>query len=188
MKRVLIYLVGLMLFASGCSFENHELDRMMSFRASLLSGMGCSFKADITADYQQEVYRFVMDCKSDELGNLQFTVQEPESISGISGEISEDKGKLTFRNDTMLAFETLTDEQITPVAAPWILLKTLRGGYVTSCCKEEDLLRVTIDDSYRDDALHVDIWFDAENNPLRAEILWKDRRILTLEVTNFVIV
>lgn len=187
MRRVLIYLVGLMLLASGCSFENHELDRMMSFRASLLSGIGCSFRANITADYQQEVYQFAMDCRSDEQGSLHFTVQEPESISGISGEISEDKGKLTFHNDTILAFDTLTDEQITPVAAPWILLKTLRGGSVTSCCKEEDLLRVSIDDGYRDDALHVDVWFDAENKPLRAEILWKDRRILTLEVTNFVI-
>ena len=187
MKRVLIFLVVLMLLASGCSFENHELDRMMSFRASLLSGIGCSFLTNITADYQQELYQFVMDCRSDEQGSLHFTVCEPESISGISGEIADDKGKLTFHNDTVLAFETLTDDQITPVAAPWILVKTLRGGYVTSCCKEENLLRVSIDDSYRDDALHVDIWFDAENNPFRAEILWKDRRILTLEVTNFVI-
>ena len=187
MKKVLIFLVVLMFVASGCRFENRELERMMSFRASVLSGMGCSFKVDITADYQQEVYQFGMDCRSDEQGNLHFTVQEPESISGISGEISDDKGKMTFHNDTVLAFETLTDEQITPVAAPWILIKTLRGGYVTSCCTEEDLLRVSIDDSYREDALHLDIWFDAENNPIRAEILWKDRRILTLEVTNFVI-
>ena len=185
MKKVLIILLAVSLLLSGCGLENRELDRMMAFRASLLSGMGCSFKAHITADYQTELYQFTMECRSDEQGNLHFTVQDPESISGISGEIADDKGKLTFHNDTVLAFETLTDEHITPVAAPWIFVKTLRRGYVTSCCVEDDLMRVSVDDSYREDALHLDVWFDNENRPLRAEILWKERRILSLDVSNF---
>ena len=185
MKRVLIYLVVLGLILSGCSVKNQELENIMSFRASLLSGMGCSFQANITADYQQELYQFAVDCRCDEQGKLYFSVQEPESIAGISGEISEDKGQLTFYNDSVLAFDTLTDDQLTPVSAPWLLVKSLRGGRVTSCCKEEAFVRVSIEDSYRDDALHQDIWFDADHKPVRAEILWKDRRILTLEVTNF---
>ena len=72
-----------------------------------------------------------------------------------------------------------------PVCAPWIFAKTLRGGYVTSCGMEEELMRVSIDDSYREDALHLDIWFDEANKPKHAEILWKDRRILSLEVKEF---
>lgn len=158
---------------------------MMAFRASLLSGMGCSFQAVITADYQEELYQFTLDCRCDEQGTLQFTVVEPESISGISGEISGEGGKLTFDNEEALVFQTLADGQITPVTAPWLLVKTLRSGYVTSCCMEEDLLRASIDDSYEDDALHFDIWFTADDIPKCAEILWADRRILSLEVTNF---
>lgn len=170
---------------TGCRGENRELDRMMEFRASLLSGMGCSFQAVVTADYQDELYQFTLDCRCDEQGGLHFNVMEPESISGISGVISGEGGKLTFENDAALAFETLADGQVTPVTAPWLLIKTLRGGYVTSCGTESDMMRVSIDDSYRDDALHLDIWFDGEDLPKHAEILWADRRILSLEVTNF---
>ena len=179
-----MFLLAVMLL-TGCSGENVELERMMTFRASLLSGMGCSFQAVITADYQEELYQFTLDCRCDERGTLQFTVVEPESISGISGEISGEGGKLTFDNEEALAFETLADGQVTPVTAPWLLVKTLRGGYVTSCGMEEDLLQVSIDDSYQEDALRLDIWFTADDFPKHAEILWADRRILSLEVTNF---
>lgn len=184
MKKALILLLTAM-FLTGCSGGNEELDRMMSFRASLLGGMGCSFQAVVTADYQEELYQFTLDCSSDEQGTLRFTVVEPESISGISGMISGEGGKLTFDNEEALAFETLADGQVTPVTAPWLLVKTLRGGYVTSCGTEGDLMRVAIDDSYREDALRLDIWFTADDQPKHAEILWADRRILSLEVTNF---
>ena len=47
------------------------------------------------------------------------------------------------------------------------------------------MMRVSVDDSYRDDALHLDIWFDEQDLPKHAEVLWADRRILSLEVANF---
>lgn len=184
MKKVLIFLL-LAVLLSGCTSQNEELERMMSFRASLLSGMGCSFQAVVTADYQEELYQFILDCRCDEQGALTFTVVEPESISGIGGVISADVGKLTFRNETALAFDTLADGQITPVTAPWLLVKTLRGGYVVACSMEDDLMRVSIDDSYRDDPLRIDIWLTEDNVPTHAQILWANRRILSLEVTNF---
>ena len=184
MKKVLSFLFAILLL-SGCTTENRELDCMMSFRASLLSGMGCTFQANITADYQEELYQFTVDCRCDEQGTLRFTVTEPESISGISGVISGEGGKLVFDNDTALAFEPLADGQITPVTAPWLLIKTLRSGYVTSCGSEGNLIRVSIDDSYLEDALHLDVWLSDNNIPSHAEILWANRRILSLEVTNF---
>lgn len=184
MKKVLSFLLVTLLL-SGCKMENRELDRMMSFRASLLSGMGCTFSTKITADYQEEQYQFTLDCRCDEQGSLRFTVTQPESISGISGEVSGEGGKLVFDNESALAFETLADGQITPVTAPWLLIKTLRGGYVKSCGSEGNLMRVSIDDSYREDALHLDIWISNDNTPSHAEILWADRRILSLEITNF---
>ena len=181
-KSLILLLITLLL--TGCSNENNELDRMMEFRASLLSGMGCSFRAVVTADYQTEQYQFTMDCRGDEQGNLQFTISEPNSISGISGGISGEGGKLTFDDDQALAFETMADGQITPVTAPWLLVKTLRGGYVTSCGTEEDLLRVSIDDCYEEDALRLDVWF-IDDKPAHAEVLWENRRVLSLDVTNF---
>lgn len=177
-------LLLLCLFFLGCAGENQELERVMNFRADLLAGMGCSFEAVITADYQDALYTFGVSCRSDENGGMTFEVTQPETISGISGRIDAQGGKLTF-DDEVLAFELMADGQLTPVSAPWLLVKTLRGGYVTSCGRSGDLLRASIDDSYEDGALRLDIWFDTDNQPQQAEILYGDRRILSLEVKDF---
>lgn len=184
MKRILALILSTLLL-TGCGAENQQLDRMMAFRASLLSSSGCRFDAVVTADYQTELYQFTMDCRCDELGNVYFTVIEPQSINGISGDISNQGGKLTFNNDQGLAFELMADGEITPVSAPWLLTKTLRGGNVTSCADEGDLMRVSIDDTYEEDSLKIDIWFSDDDRPINADILWSNRRILSLEVRNF---
>lgn len=183
MKRAGIVLL-LLLFLAGCSGESKEIERGMALRSKLLSASECVFDAAITADYGDKLYTFSMNCQGDSQGNLSFTVTEPETIAGIAGTISDTGGRLTF-DDTALQFELMADDQVTPVSAPWILLKTLRSGYLTSACMEGEQLRLTIDDSYADDALHLDIWLDADDQPLRAEILYDDRRILSLTVTNF---
>jgi hypothetical protein len=51
---------------------------------------------------------------------------------------------------------------------------------------EAGCIRVAIDDSYGEDALHLDIWLDENDLPKRGEILWKGRRILSLDIENFV--
>lgn len=185
MKRT-VSIILMCLLLSGCSTGNEELEQVMAFRAGLLAAMGCSFDAVVTADYQDAVYTFGMSCRSDELGGVTFTVTEPESISGIEGRITAEGGKLTF-DEEALAFELMADDQLTPVSTPWLLVKTLRGGYVTACGKDGDRIRASIDDSYDDDALRLDVWFRA-GKPEFAEVLYDGRRILSLEVKNFAFV
>lgn len=178
-----IWLVFLALILTGCMGSSEELDTAMQLRAKLLT-TGCSFDTTVTADYGDKIYDFTMQCEADLDGNLSFSVLEPETIAGITGTVSQDGGKLTF-DDTALCFDTMADDLITPVSAPWVLVNTLRSGYVTACGNDGGSIRVSIDDSYEDDALHLDIWLDEGGYPDRAEILWKDRRILTLEIENF---
>lgn len=177
---------GLMLvfvLLTGCTGKDAELERAMNLRTKLLVS-SCTFDAKITADYGDEIYTFSVSCEGDSQGNLAFEVVEPETIAGITGVIANEGGKLTF-DDTALTFPLLADGQVTPVSAPWLLLKTLRGGYLTAAGMEEDLLRLTIDDSYDDDALQLDIWLDGDDRPVRADILYDGRRILAMEVNNF---
>ena len=181
-KKLSVLLIVL-LFLGGCSGKQEELERAMTLRAKILASE-CSFDAKITADYGDKLYVFAMTCQGDSRGNLTFTVTEPESIAGITGIISQDGGKLTF-DDMALAFPLMADDQLTPVSAPWIFLKTLRGGYLTSANTEEELLHLTIDDSYEEDALQLDIWLDGQNLPVQSDILYDGRRILTVQVSNF---
>ena len=158
----------------------------MKLRGALQGSEGCSFDAVITADYGQKTYTFAMGCDFDAHGNLSFTVHEPETIEGITGNISFSGGELTFDGNA-LAFPLLADGQATPVSAPWLLYKTLVGGYLHSCVREDELLHLTIDDSYEDDAMQLDIWLDGSDHPVRAEILYENRRILTITIENFII-
>lgn len=183
MKRLLPALLVIMLLA-GCGGKNTELDRAMAIRDRLLKSNGCAFDAVITADYGEKVYTFSMYCEADALGKLTFRVTDPETISGITGTIAESGGNLTF-DDQALAFEMLADGQVTPVSAPWLLVHTLRSGYLTACGRDGENLHIVIDDSYADDALQMDIWVDAEDAPVRGEFLWKGRRVLSIDVRNF---
>lgn len=181
MKRII--LLAALVLLTGCAGSRDALDRVMALRADLLA-VPCSFRATVTADYGDAVHSFAMDCRSETNGELTFTVVSPESIAGISGTVSRQGGNLTF-DDTALAFALLADGQFSPVSAPWVLMQTLRGGYVTACATENEYLRATIHDSFEEDALVLDIWLDERDNPLRAEILWDGRRVLTLEVEMF---
>lgn len=167
----------------GCTGSRDELDRAMDLRVSLLSGE-CSFEAQITADYGEQIHSFSMACRSDSAGDLAFTVTEPESICGITGRVSREGGMLTY-DATALTFPLLADGQLSPVSAPWILMKTLRGGYMTAACMDGQLLRLTVDDSYEENALKLDIWLDESDTPVRADILYDGRRILSVCVSNF---
>lgn len=181
MKRLALALLSVILL-TGCGSQKESLNRAMELRAKLIASQGCAFDAVITADYGAQTQTFAVSCQADEQGNLTFTVKEPQTISGITGKISGTGGALTF-DDQVLAFELLAEGQITPVSAPWILVRTLMGGDVRSCIEEDGMLRLSVVDGYQDDALEMEIWM--EESPQFAEIVWQNRRILTLEIENF---
>ena len=181
-KLAALMLTVLML--TGCSKTKDMLDKAMTLRVDLLACESYQFDAAITADYGDEVNIFAMHCVGDNDGKLEFTVTEPETIGGITGIISAGEGKLTF-DDQAVAFPLLAVGQITPVSGPWILMKTLMGGYLTACNEEDGLIHLMINDSYAEDALEMEIWLNEEVHPIQAEIGCEGRRIVTMEIENF---
>lgn len=183
MKLTGVLLLFLFLL-SGCDSTTKEIERGLALRSSVLQSNGCSFDVKVTADYGDSLEFYHVSCTADKNGAVSFSITEPEIISGITGEISEEEGKLTF-DGIALQFDKMAEDRVTPVSAPWVFLKTLRSGYLTSACMEEQLLRLTLEDSYDEDALHLDIWVDEKDKPIRSEILWNGRRILSLDIENF---
>ena len=183
MKKLWILLALLFLF--GCSGETAEMTRGLTLREKLLNANGCSFDADITADFGEQIYSFRLACQGNKDGSLSFAVQAPDTISGISGILSAKTGKITFDEDRTVAFPMLAEGEVTPVSGPWIFYNTLRSGYIVACGTEGEWLRLTINDTYEEEALQVDIWLDDEDRPISAEIFWHGRRVLSIGVTNF---
>ena len=174
----------LIFLISGCTRMPDEMEKAMELRSQLLQASGCAFSANITADYGEKIHRFSMDCKADVNGNISFTVSEPKTISGISGELSGEGGKLTF-DDTALHFELLADNELSPICAPWVLVKTLRSGYLSSACIEDGKICLSVDDSYEENPLRLDIVLDKNHLPEYADILYDGRKILSVTVANF---
>ena len=65
------------------------MSRGLAFRERLLQGEECSFEAEITADFGDKLYTFLLNCQGNADGSLSFSVQKPDTISGISGTVKE---------------------------------------------------------------------------------------------------
>lgn len=182
MKRLLV-LVLIAVLLTGCK-NDQQYSHGLALRQDLLSSQGCSFNAIITADYGEKYYTFEMQCQTDPDGALSFQVIRPESISGITGVVSSQGGKLTF-DDKALLFEMLADGQLTPVSSPWVMINALRGGSIRSGGIDGEETYLQIDDTFGGDTLRVDLWLSQDDFPVAADILYDGKRILSLEVTNF---
>lgn len=185
MKRIFVAVICV-IFLFGCSGKS-GLERGLALRSRLLSGNGCEFRANITADYGDELYTFSMFCKADNAGEMTFSVLTPESIAGITGTVSATGGKLTF-DEQALVFPVLADGMISPVSAPWFFVTALRSGYLRACEENNDGYHLIINDSYAQDAVQVDLYTDANSTPIRAELLWQGMRILTVTIEDYTVV
>ena len=179
-KRLLPLLI---FFTLLCGCASRESDPGSALRRRVLEN-GCCFDAEITADYGDSLSLFSLQCRADTQGETAFTVTAPESIAGISGTVAAGTGKLLFEN-AALSFPLLADGLLTPAAAPWIFVRTLRSGNLLSSGKEGAYTRLTIDDSFREDALRLDIWLDDSGTPIKADISYAGQRYLSMELKNF---
>ena len=102
MKRVVLLFYCLFML-TGCASDPKELDAGMQLRSELLKASSCSFTAQITASYDDRICRFSVDCQSDPDGDISYQVLEPDSISGITGNLSGEGGQITF-DDVALTF------------------------------------------------------------------------------------
>ena len=101
-------------FLSGCAGQNRDLERGIELRTQLLGSSGCSFDADITADYGDKVYSFSLQCQADDGGNLRFTVTKPDSIAGIQGSVDGTDGALTFDGIALPFWRTISSLPLVP--------------------------------------------------------------------------
>lgn len=184
MKKTLAVFLLLAVCLLGCNGENDALSRAMHLRTSLLHANECTFEAQITAEFAEGSFTFAMLCRFDVQGNMTFCVKSPESIADITGSISASGGALTF-DDTALAFPLMGGGSLSPVSAPYLLFTALRAGYVRCGGADGEYTRITIDESFAQDAQTLDVWLGADDLPVQADIYEENRRTLTLTIENF---
>ena len=179
MKR---FLPLLLVFCLGCSARDPAMEEALALRSRCLSG-NVSFEAEVRADYITNIECFTLDCTFDENGEMSFRVSEPDDIEGIRGTVAGTEGTVVF-DDVVLGYPLLAEGRLSPLAAPWVLVKALREGCIIAVGREGEMLHLTIDDSYADNALTLDIWLE-DGKVEEAEIAWEGRRCVTMTVEDF---
>lgn len=173
----------LLVFLLGCSGGDPEMEEALALRSRCLAAAAITFEADVRADYITGIEEFSLSCSLDGEGTMAFRVLAPEDIADICGTVSGAEGTVEF-DDTVLAFPLMADGRLSPLSGPWVLLKAIRSGAIVSAGQEDGLLHLTIDDSYDDNALTVDVWLE-DGQVQEAEIAWEGRRCLTMTVDDF---
>lgn len=137
-------------------------------------------QCEIQASYTDGVECFTLLCtqKGDEA--MTFQVLAPESIAGIHGTVEETEGTIGY-DEAILGFPLLARQRLSPVSEPWVMLQALRSGCLTGWSREGEIYHLTLDDSYGDDPLTVDVWL-REQTILSGEISWRGQRQLSIQV------
>ena len=181
--RVAVVIIILCLL-TGCAFNTEYLDKPMQLRNQLLESEQCTFEAAVTAHYPDAEYQFQLTCIVDSSGILTFTVTAPDSISGICGQISNDGAALTF-DEQVLAFPILADGRLSPASGPWVFYHTLRSGYLSGSQENDKGYLLSIDDSFNEDPLHLQIQLNENCIPVYAEIYYQQKMVLSLDIISF---
>lgn len=185
-KKLALFLCCTLICLSGCAAAEPE-QTPLQFRTALLQAGGCSFTADVTADYGESVAAFTLDCTFTPDTGASLTVTAPESIAGITARADQSTACVTF-DDTQIGFAPLADGRLAPLAAPYVLGQCWAGEYIDCTGAEDGCLRTTYRMGYDEQELVVDTWFSREPlAPVRAEISFDGTLILSASISDFVL-
>lgn len=167
----------------ACASERSAVSPAIAFRAELVQAGGCSFQAEITADFGDTVQSFSMDCSSDSEGRTELTVTAPETIAGITATVSDSGGTITY-DGMAVDFGLLANGNVIPAAAPALVTACWTGEYIASGGDEDGRYRATYEKNFDEKRLLVDTWFE-NGVPICAEICYNQQRILKLTISDF---
>lgn len=182
--RKLFALLSLCLLLTGCSGENQTMQQALDFRASLLEAGGCTFQADLTANYDDQVFRFKLACNYDTQNGATMTILEPQTLSGISASISGDGARLEY-DGVSLALGKLAGGRVAPMALPQLLGKSWCEAYVYAAGQEGEACRLTYKLGYEADELTIDTWLTAAGQPTRCELAYQGEMLLSADLSDF---
>ena len=183
MRKALAAILLLCIFCTACSAGESGLSPAIEFRAALVQAGGCTFQAEVTADFGDSVVSFSLDCDADADGTTRLTVTAPETLSGITATVSDAGGKITYDGMSM-DFGLLASGNVIPAAAPAITVTCWSSEYITAAGEDETGYRVTYEKDFDEKMLKVDTWFE-NGIPICAEVCYNNQRILNLTISDF---
>lgn len=187
LKIAAVLMILLCLLTACGGKENDALQAPMEFRASLIEAGGCTFCAEITADYGDSVSTFSVSCRCLTDGTAHVELTDPASVAGIEAELSDCGDTLVF-GETAVAFDALANGILAPVSVPSVLTAVWTSAYIRASGDESECMRTTYEYGYDEELLIADCWFNEKMIPIHAEFCYNNKMILKMEITDFSLV
>ena len=178
-----VLMMCLCLLLGGCGGRSQGVSPAIAVRASLVQAGGCSFRAELTADYGDYVVPFALDCETEVNGPTHFTVAAPETLAGITAAVDETGGTVTY-DGLMMDFGLLANGRLAPAAGPAVVAYCWSSAYLAAGGEEDGRFRATYEKDYEEKMLKVDTWFE-NGIPIYAEVCYNGQRILNLTISEF---
>lgn len=184
MRRGLaVLMMTVLLLLCGCKSTETCLDDAIEFRAALVQAGGCSFRAQITADFSDYVETFTLDCDCDADGTARLELIEPDALQGITATVSDRGGKITY-DGLSVDFGLLAEGNVIPAAAPAIAVSCWSGEYIASAGEADGIYCVTYEKDFEQRRVRVDTCFK-NGLPISAEVCYNNQNILQITITEF---
>ncbi|MBQ9459046.1 MAG: hypothetical protein IJU66_03855 [Oscillospiraceae bacterium] len=183
-----ILCLSLALALAGCAARETG-ERAESLQARYAAVPACEAAAVVSVERGEERCDYALSYAREEGGAARVTVSEPEALRGISAVIRDDDS-LTLEYDGMVLDAGSLSPEICAANAVSIVLRAVGEGCVCErsvepCADVPDALRLCFETEHAGGALRVAVFFDAQDEPLAAEIRKNNRVLLYLEFTDF---
>lgn len=177
-RKISALLMITALLLCGCG-ENEEL-AFESFRKELAGAEELCFTADVQAEYEDKTAAFKLEfsMKGDEYA---VKILEPEIVAGISAHIKSGETHLEY-DGVILDIGDLNDRGLCPMSALPYLADAMKDAYAEMAWTEDELLTVRLVPA---DDMSVTLWINEDNEPVNAEISYKEKTVVFIEIDNW---
>ena len=184
MRRILAVALLLALMLGGCAKGPDAMQQALDFRASVLQSGGCRFKARITADYEEQVFQFTLDCAYSPETGAEMTIIEPQTLAGLRAVCTERGAQIEYAGASF-GLGALGGGRLAPMELPLLLGQSWCGEYIAAAGSAENGWRMTCTVGYDEDELRVDTWLSDDGLPEYCELSAGGKLLLSAELYEF---
>lgn len=185
MRRALLLVLTIALVFL-CACGGGEEEQLQEMRTKLDPAGEIELTAVLTAQSEEKILEYTLLCRYTG-GDMLVTVQAPESLAGITAQISGEALALSYEG-TALEMELVTETGLAPVAVPSCMLTALLEGHLqnTGTGTHEETPCI-VGEFATDNDLTVSLWFqEADLVPIYGELWENGVRVAWCEISDWV--
>lgn len=176
MKRTILFALMIPLLLTGCG-ARRDAENWKAFAETVETAERISFHAEITAHWEDSSASFGADIMRED-GETRIALTSPETVSGITVHAKDGETAVEF-DGVILSLDAGRSETLSPCGAPQRMLAALTQGTMEYCASSSAAFTGP-------DGESVTLWRDETGALTGAEIARDGRKILTLEITDWV--